>query len=227
VDLRFGCEQITCIITNDSSVPEAAQPARYALTGLCCFNVDDQFGPPPEWDLFDTPFLWKLQRTPLVARVNALVESDWVKSLTSEDLHWPEDWLKDADGRELDGAMAKTLLAAYGEAVKSASAIIYYSEPDPEYTSKFANQDATVAISLRMCSSQMADWNKFGLKFIGGPVPPCALEIEHINFAPDDAVSRHTGDPTWHRFIEGHTYGMGDRYTLRLASSWDDIAFED
>jgi hypothetical protein len=232
MELRFGCNEIGGSLSTLHFVLDetaTSQSLQYWLKGLCCFHVEDRDYPPPEWGIFDIKFLSRLQRTPLLARVTAFSESGWHRRFGARDESnhpWPDAWLKDSEGRELDGDLVRRLYAAFNEAADKASVLIYYFEPDPEYTSILASRDAGVQIDLRMTDEQIADWNAVAFKFLGERPPACALTVYRVMFARDDLASANCGYPTWYRFIQGHAHAAGKGYDLQFASGWDEVAFE-
>jgi hypothetical protein len=218
LDLRFGCEKIGHALSSPGG-------SRYWLTGLCSLHVDDRFGPPPEWNLFDIPFLSAVQKIPLVAHVNVIPDGEWEKRFAVGDRGWPSNWLKDPQGNTLPPDFVQSLYAAFAKAAKDASVMVFYVEPDPEYLSVFDSRDAKVFITLRMTEAQILDWTNLGRKFLGTLPPPCSLTVDDIYFTISDSASALTGHPTWQRFVEGQAYAMSESYELKVAASWDDIEF--
>ena len=218
MDLRFGCEKIGHGLSSQGV-------SRYWLTGLCSLYVDDRFGPPPEWKLFDTQFLSALERTPLVAHVNAVPEDKWEQTFAGGDRGWASGLLRDSAGVPHTPEFLETLYEAFDTAAREASAMVFYVEPDPEDLSAFDDQDAKVFINLRMTDAQLVDWMNLGRKFLGAFPPPCAITVDDIYFAIDDFASAKTGHPTWERFIEGYAHASSDTYDLRIGANWDDIEF--
>jgi hypothetical protein len=218
VDLKFGCEAVGRSADQNGLSP-------YWLRGLCAPYVEDRWGPPYEWNLFDTKFLFQLERTPLVAHVNVVSEEDWINRFVLEKRPWPKDWIQSSDGIELEPLFVESLQDAYNRAAEKAKAIVYYVEPDPEHLALFDSRDARLWISLRMTNEQIRNWNRLWERFLGKPVPPCALTVSELLFAGNDQASLLAGDPTWVRFVSTHTHVASERYDLRVASTWDEIEF--
>jgi hypothetical protein len=236
MELRFACASVRVSLSGgdffwDREPTDERSP--FHLSGLACAYVESRFHPPDEWDYLSHPHIWTIERLPLRASVHAYTEAQWDREMMIGEHTWPASLVAAATkaiGDGSDDLRSKAVTAAFNARMAKARAMAYYRppRPDDEYARWRDDRfDAALSIGLRMDAAGWQRWNDLWTYRHDARVPACSVTIDNLSFSKSDADAAHSGIPTWSLFIAGEVNAPAPSFDVRVAPTWDEIAFSD
>lgn len=233
MEIRFFCESAALSASNGGislSNDIVREPAsQFVLRGLASVHVDDDYGPPAEWNYLTTGQISTIERTPLTATVQVETEEAWPSIYTGAvEGYVDKSRLVNDEGKAISADDFFGVSRAVHASALDSDAIVHYNAPWKERDFPHnGRDDARLQILLRVKPNALEEWHHFCRDGLSRGTPPCTVTLWGVGFSDREHARIEGASPTWRRFVAGHfpaVAGMG--YTWQAERSWDRLVYE-